>query len=300
MSKFIIGCGIAGLIAAYYRHDFKVIGDDIGGQMAKRGLGPRILEVNDNSANLLIDLGYEVVNIKTAKIGYFFENKFHDFITPEYRCQYYLKSRNLINASEVPDSIMSDGKNEIKYFDVEWSDLINRLVKAIGSRFIKATVKNIDLDNKKLKLNDRIGFEEYDELISTIPAPIFCKLAGIKPEAPLRAERKIFVIVAKNAIDMRDYDYIYYPESGLRFHRITNLGRNRAAIEYTGDEFKAGKVISKWGHIAVNCKELPNAQIKSGKMQEIPNVQFAGRYAEWNHDIKTDDLVERFREAEVE
>lgn len=298
MSKYIIGGGIAGLIAAYYKQDYQIIADDIGGQMAKKGLGPRILEVNDNSANLLADLGYDIVNIKTAKIGYRYENNFHDTITPEYRRAYYLKSRNLPNTPDVivPDSAMSDGKNRIKYFDIEWKDLIGRLYEAVKDRVITSKVKKIDLKNKTLKIGDKKSLK-FKKLISTIPAPVFCKLANITPEQPLKSEKKIFVIVLANALDIKDYDYVYYPEEHIEYHRITNLGKNRAAIEYTGNHFKPIALMEKWKHIAFTAKELGHAQITGGKLPDIPGVEFAGRYAEWNHDIKTDDLVGRFREV---
>lgn len=296
MSKYIIGGGIAGLIAAFYKHDYKIIADELGGQMAKKGLGPRILEVNENSANLLADLGFDIVNIKVAKIGYRYENRLHNTITPEYRRLYYIKSRNLKDTSEivVPRSIMSEGKNEIKYFDIKWADLIDRLHIAIKDRIILGKVNKIDLKNKVLELNDKKTKLKFKELISTIPAPIFCKLANIKPEVPFKAEKKVFIIVPANAVDIREYKYVYYPENSL-YHRITNLGNNRAAIEYTGNHFKAQTLFNKWKHIAINAKELPDGQIVSGKVPYVPGVEFAGRYAEWNHDIKTDDLVGRFR-----
>lgn len=298
MSKYIIGGGIAGLIAAFYKEDFKVIGDDIGGQMVKKGMGPRILEVNENSANLLADLDYPVVNIKTAKIGYRYDNRIHNEISEELRIKYYLKSRNIKDSDNVivPESSMSDGKNEIKYFDIDWVDLVDRLVKSIGDRIIISKVKSIDLKEKVLEI-DKSTTLKYDEIISTLPAPLFFKLANISPEEKLTFEKKTFVIVPASMVDIRDYDYIYFPDELSEYHRITNLGENRAAIEYTGNHFTGQGCFRKWKTVALYSKELPGGQITGGKVPVIDGVEFAGRFAEWNHHIKTDDLVGRFRNS---
>lgn len=298
MGNYIIGSGIAGLVTAYYNPGFKIVGDDLGGQMVKRGLGPRILEVNENSKNLLEDLGYDLksIEIKTAKIGYRYEGGTHDTITPEYRKEYYIKSRNIKNEDiDIPSSVMSDGKNKIEYYNIDWKDLVDKLSKEVEGQLIKGLVKKMDLNNKTFNINDNNTKFEFDKLISTIPAPAFCKLTNIKPESPFMADKKVFIIVSVGSVDIRDYDYIYYPEKEIGYHRITNVGRNRAAIEYTGNRFKSQNLVAKWRHIAISSKELPGAQIISGSMPEVPNVEFVGRFAEWNHDIKTDDIVERFR-----
>jgi hypothetical protein len=299
MSKYIIGGGIAGLIAAFYQPEFTIIGDDIGGQMVKKGMGPRILEVNDNSANLLADVGYDVVNIKTAKIGYRYNNRIHDTLPKELRSDYYLKSRNISSTAkyDVPDSVMSDGKNEIKYFDIDWIDLVNKLVEFIGPRIIESKVKHIDLKEKMLEVDGMTL--KYTDLISTLPAPLFFKLASVELEEKLTFEKKVFVIVPATMIDIRHYDYIYFPDNLSEYHRITNLGNNRAAIEFTGNHFTGQGCFKKFKSFALYSKELPGGQITGGKIPYIDGVEFAGRFAEWNHDIKTDDLVERFRNKMV-
>ena len=53
MKNYIIGGGISGLIASMYNKDFRIISRDIGGQFSEKFLGPRILEVNQDSLYFL-------------------------------------------------------------------------------------------------------------------------------------------------------------------------------------------------------------------------------------------------------
>jgi hypothetical protein len=295
--RYILGGGIAGLIAAYYNKDYVIISDKIGGQMAAGGMGPRILEVNDNSTRLLEDLGFDIVPIKTARIGYKCHGVYKEKLTPEDREEYYLKSRNLTTAAEVPSSVMSDGKKEIKYFDINWNELIERLVNSITTDTIFSNAKKIDVENKVIMLDN--GMEvNYEHIISTIPAPIFLKLSGLEPEEKLVFCKKVFILINENYIDLKDYDYIYFPCKDTLYHRISRVGVNMAAIEFT-TTVNTKTLFDKWKNIAKKAVELPVGQIQSGKVQEIKGVTFVGRYACWNHDIKTDDVVEQANDIKV-
>lgn len=297
MSNYILGGGIAGLIAGFYEKDYYIIGQDIGGQMSQKGLGPRILEVNDYSAKLLEDLEYDSVPIKVAKIGYRHNNRFQDRLNEQLRKKYYLKSRNIQTPNvEMPSSIMSDGKNSIRYFDIDWNDLILRLYNAVKDRYIIDKITGIDINNKLI--NTDVSQYDYDKIISTLPAPVFFNLSGEIPEEELTYEKKLFVIVSSKTVDLSEFDYVYYPDMDCSYHRVTRLSETRAAIEYTGNQFNHTNLFDYWRHIAFEVKTLPMGQIKSGKVGSFKDIEFLGRYAEWNHDIKTDDIVKKYVERD--
>jgi hypothetical protein len=298
VSKYIIGGGIAGLISAFYNKDYKIITDKIGGQMAMNNAGPRILEVNKYSDILLKDLGLNDCDIKTATIGYRINNKFVNEINEDTRKQYYMKSRCLKDVSTVPSSIMSDGKNTIKYYDIEWDCILNKLTEAIFDNIIIGKVNIIDTNNNILLVNTDlknpdIAYFEYDKIISTIPAPIFFRISNLNPLMELKYAKKVFIILSNDYMNIDNYDYVYYPEDKYEFHRATRLKNGRIALEYT-TEHSYRSVLNKWNLFSNSYSHIPIGQIISGKVQTIENVEFIGRYACWNHDIKTDDIVKKF------
>lgn len=288
MSKFILGGGIAGLITAYYNPEYTIISDNIGGQMGDTGLGPRILEVNEWSTLLLEDLGYGTVPIKTAKIGYMFRDRYLLELTAGMKENYYKKSRFLDKIMEVPNSVMSDGKKEIRYFDIDWNVLIGKLIDGIKTDAILCKVEDIDVVNQVITV-DNVCEYEYDTLITTLPAPLFFnKLAKVPPEEKLVSVPKTFIIT-KEFFDMNDFDYVYFPGDDVEYHRVTKIGNGLVAVEYTTTRSQED-ILNEWPN-AINSKHIPFAQIQSGKTGHIENVYYVGRFACWDHGIKTDDVV---------
>ena len=300
--KYILGGGITGLVTAFYNPEYTLITDQVGGQMSVKGMGPRLLEVNDNSAMLLEDLGYDTVNIKTATVGYVQDGKELDSLTEAQRKAYYMKSRCLEDAASVPPSVMSDGKKELKYFDIDMSDLVTKIFALITNKIILGKAIKIDTENQTLEVElteKKTSKLDYEHLVSTIPAPLFYKLSGLKPEEKFETIPKSFIIVAEQNIDMRGYDYIYFPGKECEYHRISKVGNGLVSIEYTSK-----KVLSyfsrKWNHIMRKSYRIDNGQISKGKINEIKNVSFIGRYACWDHDLKTDDVVQQAKEMRRE
>lgn len=290
MSRYILGGGIAGLITAYYNPEYTLVSDQLGGQMADTGLGPRILEVNENSATLLGDLGYDTIKVKTAKIGYMVCNQYLDHLGKSFRENYYMKSRYLKELKEVPKSVMSDGKNEIKYFDIDWNELIGKLLKGIKSHAILGRVSFIDTVNKEIIVEqegEQMGYS-YDKLLSTLPAPLFYKLSRLKATETLNFVPKTFIIVPE-FFDMKDFDYVYFPGNEVEYHRVTKLGNGNVAVEYT-TEVKSDTLVKDWTNV-IDVKTLFGGQIQSGAVDYFDDIIFVGRYACWDHDLKTDDVV---------
>ncbi len=296
MSKYIIGGGIAGLIAAYYNKEYKIISQDIGGQMVSKNVGPRILEVNQYSKEFLNDLGIKECPIKIAKIGYKVEGKLVNSISEDLRKKYYIKSRCLHTAAIVPSSIMSDGKSFIEYFDIDWDKVVSILVNSI-EKPINGKVSLIDTTNHILKVeSDGSEILRYDSLVSTIPAPVFFKISNLQPEQELKYVQKVFVVMNEDQIDFGEFDYIYFPDSAHGYHRISKTGNGKASIEYTTNKsYKS--IIQTWSMYSREHHVIPVGQIQSGKVQEINDILFLGRYASWDHDIKTDDIVKICRDG---
>lgn len=284
MLNLIIGGGIVGLLAAYYNDDYLLISKDIGGQMSENVLGPRILEVNEYSKKLLKEFNIKE-NIKTATIGYEVDGLLVSKVKKEDRINYYMKSRCIDNFDDVPSSVMSDGKNKIYYYDLNWNKLITEIKNKIKDRIIYHDVKKIDISHKILQLdnNDTII---YSKLISTIPAPLFYKLSNIKNDS-FNYINKYFMITTTQVFDIKNYDYVYFTSNKNSYHRITKLKNNKYCIEYTTNGDADFSLIDK----SDECYFIKYGQLVSGKVDKFDDIRFLGRFAEWNHHIKVDDVV---------
>ena len=286
MAKYILGGGIAGLITAFYNPEYTIITDSIGGQMSDTGLGPRILEVNEFSSALLDDLGYEDLPTKTAKIGYMVWGQYVNELTDELKLEYYKKSRYLSELKEPPKSVMSDGKKEIVYYDINWVDLVNRLIIELKNDPIIGTIHSIDTSHREVKVDSNIF--KYDTLINSLPAPLFFKLSYLEPEQKLTYVPKTFIIT-ESFFNMGDFDYVYFPGDEVPYHRVTKLNDGKVAVEFTTPQHK-DELLEDWPE-AIDAKTIFAGQIQSGNPGHIDNVYYVGRFGCWDHDLKTDDVV---------
>jgi hypothetical protein len=194
---------------------------------------------------------------------------------------------------------MSDGKNEIDYYDDDWNDIISLLIKR-NYPPIMGEILKIDIRQKLLSIKNpsssKIEILKYDNLISTLPAPLFYKLSGIKPLEDFKYASKIFVMTTKRNIDIGDYDYVYFPEKRYGFHRITKIGNERMCIEYTLiNPNNENDRISHWCKLSYKTSSIKIGQIISGSIEKFDNIEFLGRYAEWNHDVKINDVIQKMR-----
>jgi len=270
--NFILGGGVAGLIAAFYNQSFKIISPELGGQPA---LGPRLIQKHPKNHKLLYDLGFRKFKVKTAKIGFFYKGKLHDTCPTSLRMEYYEKTRQ-VTCAKIPKSIMSDDKKTIDYYDVIWEDLIKALVDKVKNQWIKAKVNNITekgiiFDNK---------YHEYKKLISTIPAPIFFKLKKQEEENLILADYRKHTFsavdksfgLASSPFDGGNYDYIYFPDKKIEISRATKINEDSWLYEKTGKHR--------------GMQVLPRVQIKhNADFGKTNNIKFIGRYAQWKHGV---------------
>lgn len=300
MSKFVLGGGIAGLIFCFYNNEFKLLTKDIGGQFnSNYSLGPRLLQNNEYNKQLLKDLKMSA-QIKVAKVGYFYDERFHDICGKELRKKYYLKSRMLDSTNDkniiVPDSSLSEGNNEIEYFDIDFNELINRLTKNINIKL--CFVKNIDVFNNKIifstqKYGRKLHNNNFKRIVSTIPAPILDKLCNVY-NGSYNYLKKCFVVVPGNSIILHGYDYVYFIDK-YNFHRVTkiksNLGLERLVVEYVTTSEKRD-FSNEWPNF-IQVHSIQIGQIVSGTPTTYENITQIGRYAEWKHSVKIQDVVKK-------
>jgi len=328
MENIIIGGGLSGLIYAYYNRDYKIIADKIGGQaMSSFNLGPRLLQAEDDtSMNLLSSLGFKCfikkeeydyrihqnpMFIKVAKIGYMKNGVITNKATNSFRSKYFIQSRCLEGEVDVimPNSIMSENKTKIEYFDITHEQLakllINELLK--DYRMYEAKVEQIDVPENTIYINENGNRRSliYDKLVNTIPFPTFFSLCN--PFCKVQdfdAKTKYFIEIDKYAMKeyiSDEFDYIYYIDHP--WNRIT-MGEKTVIVECTGED-KYNEFYKRYKHLEWDSFRLPCGQIQKSvdiltinhDGVEIDNVRMLGRYATWNHSTLIQDVIKKSMEG---
>ena len=285
MATYILGGGISGLICSFYT-GFKVISKDIGGQMNFKTdwhLGPRYLHVDEFSTKLLKDLNIKAkkvnINIGFNMNGDFCEN---DDI---FKDLYYKKTRKL-KRTHIKSSA-SQGRKTFLSYDIDIKLIVKKLLEKTKLNIINTNVKKINLNTKELVLDTGEKLS-YNKLISTIPAPIFKQISGAEmPE--FKSLKKTFVLT-QHPFNLKDFDYVYFA-GNEPFHRVTKCPEkpNHFIMEFVDDDIKYNYF-----------KGVEEAEIWLGQIQDtesfteaFKDVEFLGRYAEWRHNILTNDIIRR-------
>jgi len=137
----------------------------------------------------------------------------------------------------------------------------------------------------------------YENLVSTLPLPVFNKLAGLNLEYDFSALDKTFVLVRNCFLYDNTKSYIYFINQP--FTRITQYENGQHIVEFTGlREEEALQHCVDRDMFVMFSQQLPRSQIKKSidVLPEIDGVEFVGRYSRWNHSIRTEDIVKHERQ----
>jgi len=286
--NYILGGGIAGLIFAYYNEDFTIISETIGGQFNHYfPMGPRFLEDNEYSRKFLTELEFPLT-MKKIKIGYKQGDTIKETCDKEFMQKYYNKSRG--EEGMINTTIMNGNKKEMDILIVDFKKLIELLTEKIGQKRIKYhKVNKISLYDKKIYTKGKKKVFDYDKLVSTIPLPVFFKLAG-KEKKGYESKDMTYVLLKPNFTDLKDFSFVYYCGEQT-YHRLTN-DKQGIVADILG--WKTITEILEEFPDAVDIKHAPNIQIINGetidKLDE--DVLFIGRYGTWNREWKTEKVIE--------
>lgn len=281
--NYIIGGGITGLILLELNKDYKLITDQIGGQLKLEiPTGPKILHHSFKVANFLKSIGLNPFSyLKTFKVGYLVNGKITSNLSKSEALFYYQKTRG---HSSIPNStFLSEGKTIITGYDMNELGLVNLLYERNKDRIINQRVNFIDTQNKT------INNLKYDKLISTIDLQLLFKLLNI----PINLEKNLvhYYLVERTKNDIFDanpelsYVYDIY---NLDINRITKVDTNKRIIESNNlkNRFNNYEIIK---HIPLYTQlryEL--------KLKEVRDIKLEGRFAEYNHAVKANNIIERY------
>lgn len=314
----VLGSGVSALAYLYYNPGaFALAGDQVGGLFASaQNLGPQYVWKTESTTKLLRDMGYIDSPIqppsaatRVIRIGYWWRGKvsrleeLSDSDRREVQRLYSLKTRG----TEPKDSHMSDGKSEFEIWDLPVDQLVADLMKRVELRLIHQKALRVDPYRKLVYTGTGVyDFMDYDTLVSTVPAPVLLKLIGKEESAKnllafdkvydrSQAETEVeeqFAIMNRGFADER-VDYVYVPGGEFQFHRVRYIKEGDGAPEFVREytvkdpellkEFPKEALVQKRGQI-IGGHEILSSLPK--------NIELLGRYAEWRHGIRLEDVLE--------
>jgi hypothetical protein len=307
LDSLVLGTGLSGLITGYIL-GWPVVGRGLGGQQSSSfPLGPRILEKTPDTEWLLGRLGIEATP-REFRIGYYspdLDNPWVDNPPSYFRAEYYKKTRG---TDDVTLSSMSGGRNSIIGWDLNELNLVSRLlsrVPVIPQLVLKVEtypVKRLLLGNKQsvdgmdVLVPERVLYP--DNIINTIPLPIFLRLMNLDEVAlEFKALPTMFVEVV-SLEPLFEYDYGYISTPTIPVHRITKISPQKYVLECRGDKGYNPVELGIHNTVYNRHKIVPDCQIVQSKcVQEYAGVKMIGRYAEWDHSVKLEDVIRRAREC---
>jgi len=302
-SKFILGGGAAGLIAAYYKKDYTIVSPNLSGQLGNPWpLGPRYLhcttEVEDFLASLKLPTMGTVVTVGYA------DND--TFITPtnEDIAGYWKKTRG----TKMPTSAscMMSGKECFEVMALPLSRVVSLLAFLARSRWTTGDVRGISLEKKEILLNDS-RVVPFTKLINTLPASVFTALIeGGNKDADFSFEPSylFYGYSYDDTVLYRflwskgvRYDFIYFPRTPRDLLRITKLD----------EPWFVAETVSSGGlpmeAFIEDAKFLPIGKIVGGgeafKKRDWSEHGIAhfGQWAQWEDGLLAHDLIEEMQKS---
>ena len=181
--NYILGAGPAGLIAAYFNKDYKVIDEKPLGQLNMPFIpGPRLLQSNPNMKWFVKEVANDLeLKIEKCVIGYHEKEGVYDSPDENFKKKYSMRTRG----NEGEGSHLSEGKTEIMHCEVDelgedsYKEIFTRLLSIIEERgqLIKTSVKSIDTTLSQLELANGSTLE-YGNIINTLNINILRKICA--------------------------------------------------------------------------------------------------------------------------
>lgn len=312
VKTFILGGGLAGLIAAYYNPEYQVVSSNLGGQLlTKWPLGPRYLHESPALERLLGEINLPILK-KEVEIGYYDK----EFIEPsiEHFRAYWKKTRGDTFPKE--PGFMMRGEDLLEVFETSQAQLCMTLISKVEEekRWLDGVVHQVDLRKRRFYLQGR-GWQDYDVLINTLPAPVFFSFLVAENIQGLLEDQWTLPDLRYKPIDFfygsitapwlqkvvwekgASFSFIYFPRGPTCFYRVTKVEEPYVVFETTRDlPLQVVAEVRVEDHT-----RLEVGKILDGKLQyqllpwESFGIRHFGRFARWEDDLMTHHLVEKMQ-----
>tara|TARA_R110000744_G_scaffold110482_1_gene208394 strand:+ start:99 stop:1043 length:945 start_codon:yes stop_codon:yes gene_type:complete len=308
-NKYILGAGPAGLIAAFYNKDYKIVDEKPLGQLNLPFIpGPRLLQATENMENFIKEvLPDSNITSEVAVIGFNKDGDISDKPSSKFKKAYAKKTRDR-DTSE--SSFLSEGMTEIQHIEINglgedsYKFLFTELLKIIVDRkqLVKTSIKKLCVLSNKIEFTD--GTEsDYHDIISTLNLNILKKITPHWDENMhynLDTTNKCFYKAdyCDSIEDMMDskkhpslwYDYIYSADTNWTrqtFFRDYIVYESVNPIE--GTHIQGNEIQMKFENLPIQIKESHN-------IERMDGLTLLGRFAQWSHKIKANEVLDRVLE----
>lgn len=282
-NNYILGGGFVGLILGLYTKA-TIITNKISGNF--ENIKPFYIYSNKYTKLFLEKLNIKYTERK-VHVGYIYEshntNEVDVFSYPdsEFKKRYYLRSR-INSTAEITESVMNSGKTQLLVLDFDHKEMINKLIS--NNNIIVDTITSINTTKKQMTGSKLYN---YNKLFVTIPACIFYSLTEFKNiiNNNFKYSSKYYIKSKHKDIDLKKFEFAYNTCDKFKWDRIIKDGEyyyyeyNKIPETKENEQLipiKIGQILSK------NTITLLDSDIK-----------FIGRYAEWNHSIRTTEVIKK-------
>ena len=307
-NNYILGAGPAGLIAAYYFSEYKIIDEKPLGQLNLPFIpGPRLLQATDNMKSFIKEvLPKSQISLEIATIGFNENGEVNDEPSKQFRKLYSKKTRGR-DTSE--SSFLSEGMTEIQHVEIDglgedsYKFLFTELLKIIENRgqLIKTSVKNLDVLERNIEFTDGTS-SDYNNIISTLNLNVMKKITPHWTDMywSLETTNKSFYKTeySKTLDDMMEskkhpslwYDYVYSADTDWTrqtFFRDYIVYESAEPIK--GESIQGNKILMKFENLPIQIKN-------SIDIRRVDGVDMLGRFAQWSHQVKANEVLDRVLE----
>ena len=307
-NNLILGAGPAGLIAAYLNPEYKVVDSKPLGQLNMPFIpGPRLLQATTNMKWFVKEIANDLeLKIENCVIGYHEDKGVYDAPDDNFKQKYSMRTRG----HKGEGSHLSEGKTEIQHCEIgdfgedSYKELFTRLLKIVEDRgqVWRATVEKIDTDKKKIVISS--NEYSYENIISTLNLNLLGKLsknvaAEIKKyKLDLSTLQKCFYkcnygFTVKEAMEYKhpslSYDYIYSIDADwTRCTYFNDYIVYESAKPIKGENIEGNKIDMKFENLPIQIEHSKN-------IDEICGIKMLGRFAQWNHKVKANEVLDRVK-----
>jgi len=306
-NNVILGSGLSGLIWAYTHPDHMIISNNVGGFVSNKMQELMVtIFYTENTSRLFGELNINRVK-NTYKIRYYHNNEILEIVTPELK-QLYVK-RKTGECPEIhtdPDIKLGSENNHYNFLHIDMHELINALEKKVKDRIIIGEIVGISENYIKVlqKGQSEPIMMSYNKLVSTLPATVFWTLYSSESCAPeMKSNASTYILtnsIPKSLQNTNSWNNLYLIDDEFPFHRIIHkFVSANYVLEFAGKHTKeALSLLLKSYDVEVldySCLNYAIADCASSKLNVAPKkyIQFLGRFAERNHRIKIDNVLDR-------
>ena len=312
MRQYILGAGTAGIITSLFTGSKMIDGFPLGELSTRFSPGIRIFKYEKNVVNFITSVLIEAdkpfsISKQTVFIGY----KEDDGIVCSNASEDFKRKYSLITRGkeEYEKSFLSSAQTHIDYVSINnlgyeqsyqfFFKLALDLLKQ-KDLLIEQKVLSIDTFNNNLYLDTfnckKVAVDtelDFDECISTLSIKTLFALSGTTNfQYDLSTTTKSFY-KCKAINHMQDFDEANYIYSIGGIYTRKTLFDGYIVYE-TKDSLSPDTLQIEGNWIVDKYENLP-LQIKNSlKLQYFNKIKLIGRYAQWDHSIKANEIINSF------